>query len=137
VILVDTAPLVAICDARDSLHNKALKHLARLVSSGFCVCEAVLVEACFHLPNRNQRERLAAVVEQFSILSLPTHETAFRQAVFSWLHKYADHAPNWADGCIAVLCERDERLKVWTYDGEFRATWRKPNGKAIPLALRR
>ncbi|MGH9253776.1 MAG: hypothetical protein ACRD3C_04320, partial [Vicinamibacterales bacterium] len=37
---------------------------------------------------------------------------------------------------IAVLCGRDARLKVWTYDREFRTTWRKPDGRAIPMAVR-
>jgi len=25
---------------------------------------------------------------------------------------------------------------VWTYDHEFRTTWRKPDGKSIPQAVR-
>ena len=36
----------------------------------------------------------------------------------------------------AVLCGRDKALKVWTYDGEFRTTWRRPDGTAIPLATK-
>jgi hypothetical protein len=41
-----------------------------------------------------------------------------------------------ADGCIAVLSGRDRRLKVWTYDREFRTTWRRPDGTVIPMAVR-
>jgi predicted nucleic acid-binding protein len=134
VILVDTGPLVALCDARDSHHAAAATHLARLAAAGLCVCDAVLAEACFHLPHHMQRERLACVVDRFRIASLPTHEPAFRHDVFQWLAKYADHDPDWADGCLAVLCGRDARLKVWTYDREFRTTWRKLDGKAIRLA---
>ena len=39
---------------------------------------------------------------------------------------YADHEPDWADACLAVLSGRDHDLKVWTYDREFRTTWRRP-----------
>jgi predicted nucleic acid-binding protein len=135
MILADTGPLVALCDGRDRLHAKALAHLSRLARAGLCVCEAVLVESCFHLPGRAQRSRLAAVLQEFSMTSLPTHETSFRQDVFGWLEKYADHEPDWADACIAVLCARYQDLRVWTYDREFRTTWRRPDGGAIRLAV--
>ena len=136
MILVDTTPLVALCDARDSRHDTAVKHLARLVPARLWVCEAVLVEACFHLPYQNQRERLQAVLDEFDVGSLPTQEPAFWTDVFRWLMKYADQEPDWADGCIAVLSGRHERLRVWTYRREFRTTWRRLDGKPIPLALK-
>jgi predicted nucleic acid-binding protein len=136
MILTDAGPLVALCDPRDARHAAALTHLPRLAPTGLRVCEAVLVEACFHLPHRIQRERLRAVLYQLRIESLPTDGQDFRDDVFAWLIKYADHEPDWADGCLAVLCGRDARLKVWTYDREFRTTWRRPDGRAIPMAIK-
>jgi hypothetical protein len=95
------------------------------------------MEACFHLPRRAQRQRLRAMIAQFNVASLPgTDDRAFWLEVLDWLAKYADHEPDWADGCIAVLCGRDKALKVWTYDSEFRTTWRRPDGTAIPMAVR-
>lgn len=136
MILVDTTPLVALCDARDARHRQALKHLTKLLPAGLCICEAVLVETCFHLPHRAQRERVQAVLNELQFSRLPTEEPAFWADVFRWLIKYADHEPGWADGCLAVLSGRHERLKVWTYDREFRTTWRRLDGKPIPLAVR-
>ena len=136
MILVDTGPLVAICDARDALHAVAMRSFPKMAGFGLSVCEPVLVEACFHLPGKSQRLRLAALLDEFRVACLPTYEPAFQRDVFGWLDKYPDHAPDWADGCIACLCGRDPRLKVWTYDREFRSTWRKPDGKAIALAVR-
>jgi predicted nucleic acid-binding protein len=97
MILVDTAPLVAIVDPRDALHSTALKHLAALSPGGLWVCEAVVMEACFHLPHRMQRERLRAALGELTIDSLPTGDPGFRSDVFAWLVKYADHEPDWAD----------------------------------------
>jgi predicted nucleic acid-binding protein len=137
MILIDTGPLVALCDARDSQHAIAVNHLEKLSSAGLCTCEAVLMECCFHLPRPEQRQRLRALLDALPISSLPAPcERSFWSSVLDWLAKYGEHEPDWADACIAVLCGLDTRLKVWTYDREFRTTWRRPDGRAIPLAIR-
>ena len=137
IILLDTTPLVALCDARDGKHAVAVKHLGSLSRSEFAVCDAVLTEACFHLPYRSQRQRLRAVLDDLGVQPVPVaDESAFWLEVFDWLIKYADHEPDWADGCLAVLSGRDRDAKVWTYDREFRTIWRRPNGTPIPLAVR-
>jgi hypothetical protein len=57
--------------------------------------------------------------------------------VFEWLTtKYVDHEPAWADGCLAVLSGRHKDARVWTYDREFRKTWRRPIGTVIPPAVK-
>jgi predicted nucleic acid-binding protein len=99
-------------------------------------CEAVLAEACFHLPKRPQRERLFAIVAELGIDAISTDAPDFRDAVFAWLVKYAEHEPDWADACLAVLSEWEPRVKVWTYDREFRTTWRRPDGRPVPMAVR-
>ena len=136
MILIDTGPLVALCDPRDGRHRDALAHLSNLGPAHFRTCEAVLVEACFHLPHRMQRERLRAVVAELGIESLSTDDPDCRDEIFAWLIKYGEHEPDWADGCLAVLSEWEPRLKVWTYDREFRTMWRRPDGKLVPMAVR-
>jgi predicted nucleic acid-binding protein len=137
MILIDTTPLVALCDARDSKHRTAVKHLESLAGDEFATCDAVLSEACFHLPHRSQRQRLRAMLHGLAVQALPvTHELIFWLDVLEWLAKYADHDPDWVDACLAVLSGREKDLEVWTYDSEFRTTWRRPNGTAIPLAVR-
>ena len=101
------------------------------------MCDPALTEACFHLPHRGQRRRLRQLLEELNASVLPAGgETSLWWTVFDWIEKYADHEPDWADGYIAALCGRDRTLKVWTYDKEFRTTWRRPDGSAIPLAVR-
>jgi predicted nucleic acid-binding protein len=137
VIIVDTGPLVALCDPHDRRHTTAAAHLKKLAERPFVTCEAVLVEACFHLPRAAQRSRLRAILETFQIgQSAHALEAGFRDAVFDWLARYADHEPDWADGCLAVLSGLDRAARVWTYDGEFRTTWRRPDGSMIPMAVR-
>jgi predicted nucleic acid-binding protein len=136
MILIDTGPLVALCDAGDSLHAATREDLRKLARQQFLVCGPVIVEACFHLPHRPQRERLARLIED-----LPAAPASLRPEremwgeVFAWLGKYAEHEPDWADGYIAVLSQTDRRAKVWTYDREFASIWRRPDGTKIPLAV--
>ena len=76
------------------------------------------------------------MLDELDIAALPDrHDRGFWLDVLNWLARYADQEPDWADGCLAVLCGRDERLKVWTYDREFRTIWRRPDGTAIPMAV--
>ncbi len=137
MILIDTAPLVALCDARDSKHKTAVKHLQSLAHDEFATWDAVLTETCFHLPHRSQRVRLRALLHDLDIQPIPgSYDRDFWHDVLGWLAKSAEHEPDWADACLVVLSGRDKTLKVWTYDREFRTTWRRPNGTAIPLAVR-
>jgi predicted nucleic acid-binding protein len=137
VILVDTTPLVALCDGRDAKHGTALRQLDILTGDELATCDAVITEACFHLPHRSQRLRLRAMVHDLSMHSLPTSpDPAYWLEVFDWLLEYADHQPDWADACLAVLSQREKAVRVWTYDREFRTTWRRPNGTNIPMAVR-
>lgn len=137
MIAIDTTPLVALCDARDAKHPTALKHLEALVAHEFALCDAVLTETCFHLPYRSQRLRLRGLLEELGVQTLPAaSEQVLWWEAFDWLVKYADHEPDWADAWLAVLSGHDKHLKVWTYDREFRTTWRRPNGTAIPMAVK-
>ena len=135
MIVIDTGPLVALCDARDAKHRTAVRQLQALAANPFGTCDAVLTEACFHLPHASQRRRLQALLRELDIEPLPkSSDAGFWSSTLDWLAKYADHQPDWADACLAVLCGRDRQIRIWTYDREFRTVWRRPDGTAIPLA---
>lgn len=134
MILIDTTPLVALCDPRDSLHAKAIAALDRVAKRPIVLCEAVLTEACFLLSHAMQRARLERIVVEIGMAPLAIQDEAdLRLDVFRWLARYAEHQPDWADGYLAVVSERKKDARVWTYDQEFRTTWRRPNGTRIPL----
>ena len=136
MILIDTGPLVALCDPRDRLHATAAADLRTLIRLPLVTCDAVVAEACFHLPHPVQRARLRALLDRLEVQAAAPNGRVFRDAVFEWLGQYAEHEPDWADGCLAVLSGDDRQLKVWTYDREFRAVWRRPDGTVIPSAIR-
>jgi predicted nucleic acid-binding protein len=136
LILVDATVLVARVDARDALHRRARQDLDVLDGSVFATCEAVLSETCFHLSHHAHRLRLRSLLDELGVNILPAiYSRAYLDSVFDWLAKYAEHEPDWADGCLAVLSEQEATARVWTYDREFRTTWRRPDGKRIPMAV--
>ena len=138
MILVDTGPVVALCDPRDDLNRTAVGDLDRLWRQPLILCSPVLTEACFLLPHPAQRARLRRVLGDLSIHAYQTDdERRLWIDVLAWMHDYQDHEPDWADAYLAVVAGRDRRFRVWTYDREFRTTWRRPDGSAIPLALGR
>lgn len=137
MILVDTTPLVALCDPRDALHAKALGDLDRVARRPLFVCGPVLTETCFLLAHGVQRRRLDKTIAALDIRPfVPEDEARLWGGVFEWLAKYEDQEPDWADGYLAVASGLHPAARIWTYDGEFRTTWRRPDGKRIPLAVR-
>ena len=136
MILVDTGPIVALCDARDAKHRLSVTQLTALPREGLRACDAVLTEACFHLPHPSQRRRLQGLIRELDIqpVGLGTEASAWDD-VFDWLVKYGDHQPDWADAWLAVLSGSDRRALLWTFDREFRTTWRRLDGSAIPVAF--
>ena len=108
MILVDTAPLVALCDPTDGLYATAARDL----------------------------HRLRRLLTEFSVIPYASdREGELWLAVLDWLARYAEHEPDFADGYLAVVSGIERRCRVWTYDSEFRTTWRRSDGTRIPLAV--
>jgi predicted nucleic acid-binding protein len=138
VILLDTGPVVALCDPRDALNGIALRDLDRASREPLVLCAPVLTEACFLLPHPVHRGRLQRMLDELSVRAYRNDdEGRLWGEVFRWLGDYQEHRPDWTDGYLAVLSGKDRGLRLWTYDREFRTTWRRPDGTVIPLFARR
>jgi predicted nucleic acid-binding protein len=138
MILIDTTPLVALCDARDAHHERAWAELpaVRRGNRPILLCEPVLTESCFHLSERAQRRRLRTLLQDLRAELLPPRGDLFLDSVFDWLEKYAEHLPDLTDAFLVILAQAERRAKVWTYDAQFYKLWRRPDGSSVPLAVR-
>jgi hypothetical protein len=136
VILLDTGPLVALCDPSDALNTTAVRQLQRLGRRPLVAGLPVLTEACALLPYAVQRRRLRRFLADFGVTSHRVDdEYGLWLEVLDWMERYRDHDPDFADGYLAVVSGRAPRARVWTFDREFRTIWRRPDGKPIPLAI--
>ena len=120
------------------MNRAALRDLDRLPREPLVLCAPVLGEACFLLRTAPQRERLRRAVLELPLRAFESaDENRLWARAFEWMARYREHDPDWADAYLAVVAGTDPRFKVWTYDREFRTTWRRPDGTAIPLATAR
>lgn len=131
--LVDTGPLVALCDSHDSYHRRAVKE-ANALRGPALVGLPVLTEALHFLPLTSLRQRLWAAFDLGHLQLIAYSEPRQIAWAISWLQKFAEHAPDFADAHLVAWAASDPGLSVWTFDGEFRSTWRTLDGKPIRLA---
>jgi predicted nucleic acid-binding protein len=135
ILKTDSGPLIALMDERDRLNARAITALKRLGRRPLFTCAPVLTEVSFALPARYQRQRLAEFLRKLDVQVPPMkEERGFGDQVLSWLDRYAEHAPDFADAWLAVLSQHQRKLRVWTYDREFSGIWRRPDGSKVPLA---
>lgn len=138
LILVDTNVLIALVDSSDSLHQRAVRDLAKLAKADLRVTSAVLCESVFALPRADQRGRLSLLLQRLPISPIVADdEDAMRRDIFAWLARYADHAPDYADAERCVAAGYHKRVRIWSYDSEFESVWRKPDGRRLAVVSRR
>ena len=130
---MDTGPLVAFLNRRDSFHPWARDLFARL-HPPLLSCEAVLAEACFLL--QGTHGGTAAVLElvnrgilvpQFSLADhLPS--------VASLMKKYADLPMSLADACLVRMTEIHDICEVASLDSDF-LVYRRNGRQRIPVNM--
>lgn len=134
MILIDANPLIALADCNDELYEKVLTDLKRLQRQPFFCTSTVMVETFFAFQDAQGRKKVQQLIEGMRIQPVPEDRQLWNE-IFQWLAKYAHHRPDWTDAHLAVLCGRQKRFRVWTYDEKFRKIWRRPDGSRIPLAV--
>lgn len=133
-ILVDTGPLVALCDDSDALHERSLAELDR-IKGRFLVCLPVLTEAHFLLPQGHLRQRLAGLFTTGTFQTAPEDGAAVLVKMsLAWLARYKEHEPDFTDAFLVAWAERERHALIWTFDREFSRIWRTTAGKKLRLA---
>lgn len=136
-IFVDTNVLVALVRQNDELHQQAASDLDKVRKLPLEVPLVVLAETFHHLKRSDERQRLRRFLEGFSISVTHIEKpTEFFAQAFDWMIRYATHFPDFADASLCILSQHTRQSRVWTYDSEFRTIWRRPDGSAVPMAVK-
>lgn len=131
--LIDTGPLVAFFNKRDT-HHEWIKTQLAVISPPLLICEAVISEACFLL--RNLAGAKEAVLE---CLHRNLIEVAFvlndeATAIKKLLGRYANVPMSFADACLVRMSEQYDNSKILTLDKDFRI-YRKHGRQIIPICI--
>jgi len=123
VILVDTGPLVALFEPRDSQHQFCADIL-KDVREPLVTAVPVLTEA-FHIlpPDSRPAENLRLFIDRGGLSTWPMQGMHIRRA-FDLMRQYADHPMDFADASMIVAAEEAKTRQIFTIDRNDFETYR-------------
>ena len=127
MILVDTGPLVALFDPKDSQHPRCVKTFKGL-REPLRTTVPVMTEA-FHMLTPHSRG--SANLREFVLrggLSMWFFDRVTLTRAFELMETYSDHPMDLADASIVVAAEAIEARKVFTIDRQDFETYRVRRG---------
>ena len=130
MILVDTGPLVALFDPKDSAHERCRRTLEG-VRERLVTTVPVLTEV-FHLLAPASRGALA--VQEFVArggMSVWFLTDAALTRAFELMRRYADHPMDLADASLVAAAEALRATTVFTVDRDDFATYRVRIGRSL------
>jgi predicted nucleic acid-binding protein len=132
-VLVDTGPIAALLDRRDTHHEWAKQQVAQLHHS-VVTCEAVVSEAFFLLaPVRGGISTLADLLRHQLVRVDP--DFAFcdhSREILDNMERYKNVPMSFADACLVRMTEIERDSLVFTTDRDF-LTYRRNRRESIPL----
>jgi predicted nucleic acid-binding protein len=130
-VLLDTGPLVALLNRRDTHYAWMVEQSARL-KPPFYSCEGVIAEA-HHLLTRHPAggRRLNQLVRSGKI-DLSFSYADHVDEVHRLMEKYENVPMSFADACVVRLAEVHRRSRVLTIDSDFRI-YRKHRDRPLDL----
>ncbi len=129
--IVDTGPLVAFLNRRDSWHTWARDRFAEL-ETPVETCEAVVAEAAFLLRQQpgGADALMALLTRRLIVCTFRLDDSTERVA--DLMRRYANVPMSLADACLVRMAEERPRAKILTLDSDFRL-YRKLGRQVIPL----
>lgn len=130
-ILLDTGPLVAFYDRRDSWHYWVHEQMSTCTPPLF-TAEPVLSEACFLLQRSGGSPAIVIKALQQGILSIAINLEAEAAAVKQLMERYANVPMSLADACLVRLSELRADSRVFTLDQHF-VRYRRNVRHVVPI----
>jgi predicted nucleic acid-binding protein len=129
-ILLDTGPLVAVLDRRDTYHRWAVAQFDA-ADAPLWTCEAVLAEACFLTRSlAGGPDAVLALAERAITIRFDLEDEL--DAVRALVRRYASVPMSLADACLVRMSELSPRSTLLTLDADFRI-YRRNGRNVIPL----
>jgi predicted nucleic acid-binding protein len=127
---MDTGPVVAYINARDTHHDWAVEQFATL-DLPFITCEPVLTEACFLVARTGQPPVRALDPLARGVMRLALQIDQELAAIRELMERYANVPMSLADACLVRLAEITG-LPICTLDSDF-AVYRAHRRRRLTL----
>ncbi len=118
-ILIDTGPIVALCNHHDRYHHAVMRQLNEL-SPPLLTCEAVVTEACFLVDKHNKRADAVLELLENGFMAISPVVRQEIPTVRALMRKYADVPMSFADACLVRMAELHDDSAILTLDADFR-----------------
>lgn len=132
-IVIDTGPLIAYLNPKDTHHAWAIEALSN-VNLPLFSCEAVIAEAYFllrrdHLGSDAMMRLLEEEIIQIAF-SLKSEISAIREL----MRRYQSVPMSLADACLVKMSELNPDVKILTLDSDF-LIYRRDRNSIIPVIM--
>lgn len=132
-ILIDTGPLVALINRRESSHQWVRETSANLAYP-FLTCEAVITEACFLLQNIYGGNKTIMELVQTQKVIVPFHFNQEVKAIQDLMENYQSVPMSFADACLVRMSELIVGSSILTLDSDF-YIYRKNRKEPLDLII--
>ena len=132
-ILVDTGPIVAFLDRRDTHHAWAVAQF-RAHPPPFLTCEAVLTEASHILARNGFHSEIVFELITPGAVAIGFDLQQEHPAVQALMNQYQDRPMDFADACLVRMSERFPDSQVLTLDSDF-TIYRRNRREPIPVLM--
>ena len=132
-VLVDSGPIVALLDRRDTYHEWAKREIANL-HEPLLTCEAVISEVFFLLSRvRGGNSIFIALLRDGLVLASANFSYRDQSVeILRHLQRYSDMPMSFADACLVRMSEIERDCIIFTTDRDF-LTYRRNRRQRIPL----
>lgn len=133
-IVVDSGPIIALFDAGDAYHHRALEFVRRS-RANLISTMAVVTESMYVLDESLQARKNLLAWIQGGGLTLTEPETGDFERIGALMEKYADLPMDFADAVVVALCERLDIRHVASVDRDFTIYRHKGRSKFVNVFL--
>ncbi len=129
-VVIDTGPLVALLNRRDTFH-RWVRDVLESVEPPIFTCEPVITEACFLLRDVGGGPDAVLELLERDVVQIDFHLGAEVAPIRSLMKKFANVPMSLVDACLVRMTELEPRSVVMTLDDDFRV-YRRNRRQPVP-----
>jgi predicted nucleic acid-binding protein len=132
-VIVDTGPIVAWINRRDTWHAWATEIFAHL-SPPLLTCEQVLLEASFLIVRSGGTGTEVLSLLHKEVFKIRFHLEPEAETIARYMKRYRQVPMSLTDACLVRMSELQPRSRLLTIDTDFRI-YRRHDRQVIPLLI--